>query len=106
MILTTTNTIENRSIIEYKGIVFGEIITGVSVLKDLGAGFSNFFGGRTSEYEGELEYARIQATEEMKRRAIEMGANAVIGIDFDYEMLGPNNSMIMVSVSGTAVFID
>ncbi len=103
MIITTTNGIEGKESIEYKGIVFGEVVAGVNFVKDLAAGLSNFFGGRSGTYEEELIQAREQALGEMKKRAENMGANAVIGVDVDYEVLGTDNGMLMVSVSGTAV---
>ena len=103
MILTTTPDIEGKRIVEYKGIVFGEVIAGVNVLKDFAAGLTNFFGGRSGSYEEELTAARTQALEEMETRAKAMGANAVVGIDVDYEVLGSDKGMLMVSVTGTAV---
>ncbi len=106
MIITTTNTIEGKTISSYKGVVFGEVITGVNVFRDMGAGFRNFFGGRSQGYEEELMNARNSAIQEMQERAARMGANAVVGVDIDYEMLGADNGMMMVSVSGTAVVIE
>ena len=106
MIITTTNTIEGKTISSYKGVVFGEVITGVNVFRDMGAGFRNFFGGRSQGYEEELMNARNSAVQEMQERAARMGANAVVGVDIDYEMLGADNGMMMVSVSGTAVVIE
>ena len=103
MILTTTPTVEGRTIIEYKGIVFGEVITGVNFIKDFGASFRNIFGGRSGSYEKELLDARNSALRELEERAREKGADAVIGIDIDYEVLGPNGGMLMVTASGTAV---
>ena len=103
MILTTTPSVEGRSIEEYRGIVFGEVISGVDVIKDFTAGLSNFFGGRSSTYEDELTSAREQALLELEQRAARLGADAVVGIDVDYEVLGSNNGMLMVTVSGTAV---
>lgn len=103
MILTTTPSVEGRSIAEYKGIVFGEVISGVNVLKDFAAGLSNFFGGRSATYEEELMAAREQALQELEQRAARLGADAVVGIDVDYEVLGSDNGMLMVTVSGTAV---
>lgn len=105
MIVTTTNTIESKKIIEYKGIVFGEVISGVNVLKDISAGIRNFLGGRSNSYEGELIKAREEAIEEMKKRATEIGANAIVGVDLDYEVLGADNGMLMATASGTAVVI-
>lgn len=103
MIVTTTNTIEGKEILTYHGIVFGEVIAGVNFVKDMIAGLSNFFGGRSGTYEEELINAREQAIAEMVKRANAMGANAVVGVDVDYEVLGADNGMLMVSVSGTAV---
>ena len=106
MIVTTTNSIEGREIREYRGIVFGEVITGVNVLKDFTAGLSNFFGGRSGTYEDELSNARVTALGELEARAAALGANAVVGVDIDYEVLGANNGMLMVTVSGTAVIVE
>ena len=106
MILTTTTAIEGHNITEYKGIVFGEVVSGVNFLKDFAAGIRNFIGGRSGSYESELITARENALREMEERARQMGANAVVGIDVDYEMLGADNGMMMVSASGTAVVID
>lgn len=106
MIITTTPAIEGKTILEYKGIVFGEVISGVNVIKDFTAGLSNFFGGRSGTYEQELQEARTNALNEMEQRAARMGANAVIGVDIDYEVLGADNGMLMVTASGTAVVTD
>ena len=103
MILTTTPTIEGRTIAEYKGVVFGEVISGVYFLKDFAASIRNFVGGRSSSYEDELVQARNNAMEEMAARARNLGADAVVGIDIDYEVLGADNGMLMVTASGTAV---
>jgi uncharacterized protein YbjQ (UPF0145 family) len=103
MILTTTPTVEGRTIVEYKGIVFGEVITGVNFIKDFGASLRNFFGGRSGSYEKELLAARRSALAELEGRAREKGADAVVGIDIDYEVIGPNGGMLMVTASGTAV---
>ncbi|WP_405726609.1 putative heavy metal-binding protein [Anaerotignum sp.] len=103
MIVTTTQAIEGKKIVEYKGIVFGEVISGVDVVKDMVAGLSNFFGGRSNTYETELVNARESALREMEERAAKLGANAVVGVDIDYEVLGANNGMLMVTASGTAV---
>lgn len=105
MIITTTPSIEGRQITEYLGIVFGEVISGVDFVKDFAAGLSNFFGGRSGTYEEELIQAREQAMQEMAQRAHQMGADAVVGVDVDYEVLGTNNGMLMVTASGTAVRI-
>ena len=106
MILSTTPAIDGHAIREYKGVVFGEVITGVNFLKDFAASVRNFFGGRSGSYENELVQARQNAMEEMAQRARSMGANAVVGIDIDYEVLGADNGMLMVTASGTAVIID
>ena len=106
MILTTGNEISGKNIREYKGIVFGEVITGINLLKDLGAELRNIFGGRSKSYEDELTNARENALKEMEERAASLGANAVIGVDVDYEVLGSDNGMLMVTVSGTAVITD
>lgn len=106
MILTTTPAVEGRKIVEYKGIVFGEVINGVDFIKDFAAGLTNFFGGRSGSYEGELVQAREAALRELSERAKKMGADAVVGIDIDYEVLGQANNMLMVTASGTAVVLD
>lgn len=106
MILTTTHSVEGRRIVEYRGIVFGEVIAGVDFIKDFAAGLSNFFGGRAGSYEGELVEAREAALAEMSNRAAALEANAVIGVDIDYEVLGQGGNMLMVTASGTAVVIE
>ena len=103
MIITTTPSVEGRQIADYQGIVFGEVITGINVLKDIGAGLRNFFGGRSQGYEEELLHAREQALLEMQQRAQQQGAHAVVGVKMDYEVLGADNGMLMVTCSGTAV---
>ncbi len=105
MLVTTTPMIEGMQIKEYKGLVFGEVISGVNFVKDFTAGLSNIFGGRSNTYEGELLNAREKALEEMQQRAEQMGANAIIGVDIDYEVLGVDNGMLMVTASGTAVVV-
>ncbi len=106
MILTTTPTIEGRKIVEYKGVVFGEVIVGVNFIKDVAASLRDFFGGRSNTYEKELIAARDTAMNELKARAMAVGADAVVGIDIDYEVLGQNSGMMMVIASGTAVKLD
>jgi len=106
MIISTTPAIEGKTIREYRGIVFGEVISGVNFVKDFAAGLSDFFGGRSSTYEHELIEARNNALFEMQQRAEQLGANAIVGVDVDYEVLGANGSMLMVSASGTAVVTD
>ena len=103
MILTTTPTIEGRTITEYRGVVFGEVIVGINFIKDFAASIRDFIGGRSNTYEKELIVARDSAMNEMRQRAMAMGADAVVGIDVDYEVLGKNGGMLMVTVSGTAV---
>lgn len=105
MITTTTPSVEGHNIVEYKGIVFGEVIAGVNVVRDFVAGISNFFGGRSGTYEEELMNARTQALREMEQRAVSLGANAIVGVDIDYEVLGTDNGMLMVTASGTAVIV-
>lgn len=105
MILTTTNTIEGHPVKEYKGIVTGETIIGANALKDFMAGLTDFFGGRSTTYEKVLIEGKDTALRELQERATQMGANAVIGIDLDYETVGPNGGMLMVTASGTAVVI-
>lgn len=102
-IITTTPNVEGRVIVEYKGVVFGEVIAGINFLKDIGAAFRNVFGGRSKGYERELEYARSDALTELRDRARELGGNAVVGMKMDYEAMGSKNDMLMVTCSGTAV---
>lgn len=105
MLLSTTPTLEGHSIKEYKGIVTGETIIGANVLKDFMAGLTDFFGGRSKTYEKVLIQAKETALNELQQRAREMGANAIVGIDLDYETLGSDGGMLMVTASGTAVII-
>lgn len=106
MIITTTPNVEGRRVKEYKGIVFGEVISGVNFIKDFAAGLTNIFGGRSESYEGELIEAREAALREMEKRARAIGANAVVGVDIDYEVLGQGGNMLMVTASGTAVIVE
>ncbi|MGX6962133.1 heavy metal-binding domain-containing protein [Vagococcus xieshaowenii] len=103
MIITTTNEVSGKEIATYEGIVFGEVITGVNILKDFGASIRNVFGGRSQGYEDELMVAREEALAEMSERASSRGADAIIGMKMDYEVLGSDNGMLMVTCSGTAV---
>ncbi len=103
MLLTTTNTIEGRQITEYYGIVSGETIIGANMFKDFFAGIRDIVGGRAGSYESVLREAKEIAMKEMSEQAKSMGANAVIGIDLDYETVGANGSMLMVTAAGTAV---
>lgn len=105
MIVTTTPQIEGHPIQQYCGIVSGEVIIGANVFKDFMASMHDFFGGRSSEYEDTLMEARESAMREMIGRANQMGANAIVGVDIDYETVGKGGSMLMVSVTGTAVRI-
>jgi uncharacterized protein YbjQ (UPF0145 family) len=104
LIVTTTHSIEGQKILEYKGIVVGEAIMGANVVRDLFASITDIVGGRSGAYEAKLQDARDVAMRELQQRAAVLGANAVVGIDLDYEVVG--NSMLMVSVSGTAVLTD
>eukprot|EP00873_Tetraselmis_striata_P025009 jgi/Tetstr1/445273/TSEL_033071.t1 len=105
MLMTTTNTLQGREISDYKGIVTGEAILGANIFKDLFAGIRDIVGGRSGAYEEELQRARQIAMDEMQARAASLGANAVIGVDLDYETVGQNGSMLMVSATGTAVVV-
>lgn len=104
MIVTTTNTIEGHRITDYKGIVVGEAIMGANVVRDVFASITDIVGGRSGAYESKLQDARDTAMHELEARAAAMGANAVVGVDLDYEVVG--QSMLMVSASGTAVVIE
>jgi uncharacterized protein YbjQ (UPF0145 family) len=106
MIVTTTPSIEGRRISRYCGVVAGEAILGANLFKDLFAGIRDLVGGRSATYERELQRARDIAMQELQERAQELGANAVVGIDLDYEVLGQGNGMLMVSASGTAVVVE
>ena len=105
MILSTTPTIEGRPIREYKGVVTGETIIGANIVKDFFAGIRDIVGGRSESYERVLRDAKDTSLNEMSQRAQAMGANAIVGIDIDYETIGANGSMLMVATSGTAVVI-
>ena len=106
MLLTTTSTVEGRPVAQYLGVVTGEVIVGANIFKDLFAGIRDIVGGRSGTYEKELQKARDIALAELQERAKALGANAVVGIDLDYEVLGKDNGMLMVSASGTAVVVD
>ena len=105
MILTTTPTIQGHNIETYYGIVTSEVIIGANVVKDFMASIHDFFGGRAGSYENVLVEAKEQALKELQQRATALGANAVVGIDLDFETVGQASSMLMVSISGTAVKI-
>ena len=106
MIVTTTPHIEGRRITKYCGVVAGEAVLGANMVKDMFAGIRDLVGGRSGTYERELQRARHIAFEELEARAASAGGNAVVGVDIDYEVLGKENGMLMVSVSGTAVVAD
>ena len=103
MIHSTTPTFQGKEITDYKGVVTGEAILGANFIEDLFAGIRDVVGGRSTAYEDELRKAREIAFNEMNRQAWDLGANAIVGIDLDYETVGQNGSMLMVSASGTAV---
>jgi uncharacterized protein YbjQ (UPF0145 family) len=106
MQITTTPGIDGKRVMKYFGIVTGEAILGANVFKDLFAGIRDIVGGRSATYEAELQRARDIALTEMQERAQQLGANAVVGVDLDYEVLGSGNGMLMVSASGTAVLVE
>jgi len=106
MLLSTTPSIEGKHVSDYKGIIVGEAILGTNIFRDMFAGVRDIVGGRSGAYEKELAKAREIAFAELKARATELGANAIIGIDIDYEVVGKDGSMMMVSVSGTAVTLN
>ena len=103
MLVTTTPSIEGRKITKYCGVVAGEAVLGANLFKDLLAGIRDIVGGRSGTYEKELQRARDVTIQEMVERAQALGASAVVGVDLDYEVLGRDNGMLMVSASGTAV---
>lgn len=103
MIVTTTSSLQNRDIADYKGVVTGEVIVGANIFKDLFAGIRDIVGGRSGSYESTLKDARTTAIQEMVNEAKLLGADAVIGMDLDYETVGANGSMLMVTATGTAV---
>ena len=103
MIMTTTNNLEGKVINQYLGIITGEAILGANIFKDFFAGIRDIVGGRSASYEKELKEAIRSAFSELEEKAFQLGANAIIGIDVDYETIGDTGSMLMVSVTGTAV---
>ncbi|MFI3299676.1 MAG: heavy metal-binding domain-containing protein [Rikenellaceae bacterium] len=103
MIITTTNSIEGHKIIEYKGVISGETIIGANAFKDFTASIRDIIGGRSKSYEKVLREAKATAMTEIEQEAQRVGANAILGVDIDYETVGANGSMLMVTVSGTAV---
>lgn len=106
MLLTTTNSIEGTKIKHYLGIVTGDTIIGANIFKDIGASIRDIIGGRATSYERVMVEAKKIAESELVQKAMAMGANAIIGIDFDYEVMGKGGAMLMVSITGTAVIID
>lgn len=104
MIITTTPSIEGKRIIDYKGVISGEVIVGINAFKDLFASVRNIIGGRSKSYEDELVKARAAAMKELEEQAEDLGANAIVGVDIDYQALGADNGMMMVIVTGTAVY--
>jgi uncharacterized protein YbjQ (UPF0145 family) len=106
MIITTTSSIEGYKIRHYHGIVVGEAIMGANIVRDIFASITDIVGGRSGAYESKLQDARDTALRELEERAREKGANAVVGVDLDYEVVGGKGSMLMVSASGTAVTVD
>lgn len=106
MILTTTDSIEGRRIVEYRGICSGEAILGANFVRDLFAGVRDFVGGRSGSYEKVIRAGKEAALQDMQAHAEELGANAILGIDLDYEVVGEKGSMMMVVASGTAVRIE
>ncbi|BAK65185.1 conserved hypothetical protein [Sphingobium sp. SYK-6] len=105
MIVTTTNNVDGRPVQRYCGVVTGEVIVGANLFRDLFASVRDIVGGRAGAYEEVLSRAREEALAEMRERAASLGGNAVIGVDLDYEVLGANGSMLMVSATGTAVYV-
>lgn len=106
MLMTTTPSVEGKRIVRYLGVVTGETIIGANVFRDFLAGVRDFFGGRSASYEAVLREAKDTALEEMARQTEALGANAVVGIDLDYETVGGSGSMLMVTCSGTAVRVE
>ena len=105
MLITTTPTIEGHPIREYRGLVTGETIIGANIVKDIFASMRDIVGGRSGSYESVLREAKDTAVREMQERAMMLGANAIVGVDLDYETEGQSGSMLMVTASGTAVVI-
>ena len=106
MIVTTTQSIQGHNIREYKGIVSGEVIFGLNFVKDIFASVRDFVGGRSNTYEEAMIEGRMTAQREIEQRAAQMGANAIVGVSYGYETVGSNGSMLLISISGTAVVID
>lgn len=105
MIITTTPTIENHQIVEYKGLVFGEVVSGANFVRDFFAGITDVIGGRSGAYESKLNSARQEALSELEKAAKRTGANAVVGVSMEYQSMGGNKGMFIVVATGTAVII-
>ncbi len=105
MIITTTMHVENRPVQQYKGVVFGEVVEGRNFVKDFMSGIRDIVGGRSASYEDSLMKARQAALDEMAKRAKDLGANGVIGVSFEYNTLGQNGGMLMITCTGTAVVL-
>ena len=106
MIIATTNYVPGMEVVEYKGLATGEVVAGINVIKDIGAGIRNLFGGRVQGYEDEIIQARAEALKELEARAEAMGANAVIGVRIDFDALGSDgDNMFLVTATGTAVVV-
>ena len=106
MIITTTPSLQGKSILEYKGLVTGETIIGANIFRDIFASIRDIVGGRSGSYESVLREAKDIAVKEMQDEAIKLGANAIVGVDLDYETLGSANGMLMVTATGTAVVLE
>ncbi len=106
MLVTTTPSVEGRKIVKYIGLVTGETIIGANIFKDLFAGITDIVGGRSSSYERVLREGKDTAVNEMQQYAAALGANAIVGVDLDYETVGSGGSMLMVSANGTAVILE
>ncbi|MEL6664092.1 MAG: YbjQ family protein [Pseudomonadota bacterium] len=106
MIVSTTHQIEGRTIASYRGIVAGEVIIGAHLGKDILASFTNIVGGRSESYESTIRESRAGAMKEMEAEAERLGANAIVGLKFDYQVIGQGGSMMMVAVCGTAVVLE
>ena len=105
MIITTTPNIENHQIVEYKGLVFGEVVSGANFIRDFLAGITDVIGGRSGAYESKLNSARQEALQELEKEAKKVGANAVVGVSMEYQSMGGDKGMFIVVATGTAVVI-
>jgi len=105
MLISTTSTLQGHDIAEYRGIIFGEVVIGAHIFRDIMASLRDVFGGRSGSYEGSIQTARQGALEELITKAQQLDANAIVGVSFDYSSIGAQNSMFMVTATGTAVVI-